>query len=377
MHPSTLLLLALLPAPHHAQPSPPCRDRFLAPFTPTSIWNHPIGSSAHYIPAGIYSGSPSSRTSPPVCFHNDLEYAVLATPSTPNLTWMDTSGDFPGSCSTIAKPVSTLPFPPTFTTSCDPNNAGAAVLLPDNRTLVQLQPLYRHNLTHFVAWYHTGAPIPFPWEMDILGDGALGAHGGSGLSAIGGSIRSGELSATTPPITHALKLELWAHAFYFANWTTMDPKSAYTWPATGSDSYTFNTQGAGYNGTNPYLKPGALLAVPPATSATLAPTLTTTPAAKILHALTFYGAYIVDDTGSRAGGGAFCAQDTVNAEVEAEYGYSIAISKPLTPTQGGDFYKDLVAIYQALSVVVNNGPESVGGGGVPLAPMAPPICGAT
>lgn len=45
----------------------------------------------------------------------------------------------------------------------------------------------------FVCWYryHQGAPQDFPWEVDIESDGALGAHGGSGLSALGGSIRLG------------------------------------------------------------------------------------------------------------------------------------------------------------------------------------------
>jgi len=255
-----------------------------------------------------------------------------------------------------------------------PNNAGAAILFPDNRTVAQLQPLYRHNLTHFVAWYHNGAPDPFPWVVDVEGDGALGAHGGSGLSAFGGSIRSGELSASTGPIMHAIKLELWAHAWYFANWSSMQPDSAFSWPATGSDSYTFSTNGNGYNGTNPYLKPGSLLSVPPNLSPSIEARLTTTPGKKILQALTLFGGYIVDDTGSQEGGGAFCAEHAVNEEMEREYGFSISISNPLTPSQGSGLYNDLVAIFQALSVVVNNSPYSIGGGGSPLAPLAPPLC---
>ena len=42
----------------------------------------------------------------------------------------------------------------------------------------------------------------------IFGDGIGGAHGGSGLSSIGGSIRLGELLPGAPPIPHALKIEL-------------------------------------------------------------------------------------------------------------------------------------------------------------------------
>ena len=39
-----------------------------------------------------------------------------------------------------------------------------------------------------------------------------GAHGGSHLSSIGGTIRRGELLPGAPPIRHALKLMLWARA---------------------------------------------------------------------------------------------------------------------------------------------------------------------
>ena len=51
-----------------------------------------------------------------------------------------------------------------------------------------------------------GCPQRFPNVSDIFGDGALGAHGGSGLSGFGGSVRAGELLPATGPIRHALKL---------------------------------------------------------------------------------------------------------------------------------------------------------------------------
>ena len=96
-----------------------------------------------------------------------------------------------------------ISFPANLVTDCVANNNGAGVLLPDNRTLVQMQPLYVPEAGKpIIAWWHTGAPQPFPWTMDILGDGNLGAHGGSGLSAFGGSIRQGELLPGAPPINH-------------------------------------------------------------------------------------------------------------------------------------------------------------------------------
>ena len=57
--------------------------------------------------------------------------------------------------------------------------------------------------------------------------------------------------------------------------------------------------GNGYNGTLPYLKPGALLAVRPQDQAAVAALLSTQPAKLLLDALVDYGGYIVDDTGSQ------------------------------------------------------------------------------
>lgn len=161
-----------------------------------------------------------------------------------------------------------------------------------------------------------------------------------------------------------------------------------------------------YTGTNPYLKPGALLAVPAAAAPGVV--TKTVPGAKILKALTTYGevwrrrqsqsamggnvpsshlpplaaaccppagAYIVDDTACDTA--AICAEPSITTELEAEYGISFDIGSPASPGAGGataDFYWDLVAIFQALQVVANNGATSVGGGGTPTGPLAPPIC---
>lgn len=80
---------------------------------------------------------------------------------------------------------------------------------------------------------------------DITGDGLHGAHGGSGMSAVGGTIRSGELNPGAPPIPHALKLELAGWLYYFGghrlNPVTSNNQGAtqYRWPATRSDIYTW------------------------------------------------------------------------------------------------------------------------------------------
>ena len=350
-----------------------CRDRFLWPFSATSIWNTAIGSDAIYLDAGIYPAE-TGALGPPNGIHNDQDWLIKTTSNDPYVNWIDDSGNFPGLCTANGPVHAQIPFPTNFSTDCVANNNGAGVLLPDNVTLVQMQPLYVPKPGGpIIAWWHTGAPQPFPWNVSILGDGALGAHGGSGLSSFGGTLRSGELSAASLPIAHALKLELWAHAYYFFNWTTRNYSSCFTWPAVGCDSYWDHT-GSGYNGTNPFLKPGALLAVPPTRAPTVFTQLVTIPGRRILQALTDYGGYIVDDTGSQVGGGALCAERQVSVELEAEYGFSWFIEKPLTSSQGIPLYNDLVAIFRALSIVVNNDAEHIGGGGIPRQPPPPPIC---
>ena len=55
--------------------SPPCRDRFLSPFSSTSIWNTAIGSNAVFSPAKLYE---SAAQAPPN-FHNDQDFFLMVT----------------------------------------------------------------------------------------------------------------------------------------------------------------------------------------------------------------------------------------------------------------------------------------------------------
>lgn len=352
-----------------------CRDKFLWPFSANSIWNTPIGSNAQYVPANIYDGANNLRGNP-VEIHNDQEWPVLVSAQDPIVSWLDTGGNFPGQpppCGTATGPEKAkIQIPANFHTDCPANNNGAGFLASDNVTLIQMQPLYRPTAGGPIyAWYHRGAPQPFPWEISIFSDGNLGAHGGSGLSAFGGTIRLGELLTSTGPIRHALKLELWAHAYYF--WDNKNDNSCFTWPAIGCDDY-FKNPTVGYNGTLEYLKPGALLAIPPKLSSQIESSLKTSVSKKILNALVDYGGYIVDDTGSQQGGGAICMEHGVNDEIYSNFGYSISIENPLTPNQGSELYYDIVLIFKFLHVVVNNGPNNIGGGGIPRQPPPPPFC---
>ena len=179
-----------------------------------------------------------------------------------------------------------------------------------------------------------------------------------------------------PPIPHALKLELFAHRYYYGiveasghrlqNKTQANGgRTQYVWPATSSDNYCcWPKHPLAYNGSLPELAPGALLAIPPSVADSVR--TTTDLGGKIKQALVDYGGYIVDDTASDSAAVIF--EHAAEAEVGRLYNITLA-------TSSGPWYADLLAIFQALHVVANNAAAAVGGGGRPRAPLAPPICG--
>jgi hypothetical protein len=146
-------------------------------------------------------------------------------------------------------------------------------------------------------------------------------------------------------------------------------------------------------GLQPYLAPGALLAIPRSSADSV--TTTTVPGALIkqgehgrnstnqpplsavTHSLTIwltvhlhvamieYGAYIVDDTASDSA--ALIFEEDLSDDFPALYNLTLS-------TSGGPWYNDLLEIFQGLQVVTNNHNSSVGGGGAPGVPLAPPIC---
>eukprot|EP00054_Salpingoeca_dolichothecata_P019611 m.122193 g.122193 ORF g.122193 m.122193 type:complete len:354 (-) comp23316_c0_seq1:70-1131(-) len=327
-----------------------CRRETAWPFSNVSVWNYPIGSAADYAPANIFLNHT------PVNMHSDDDYFFVLNGDEEAFPWYDQGwwGNPGGSahCQVQGKFVQNIPFNRSWTVQMYGNNNGAGILFP-NKTLLQMQPLYRCT---------PGSPLlalvigPGRGQLQsIFGDGRLGAHGGSGLSAVGGTIRLGELLPETGPITHALKLELYAHQYYYGK------PPGYFWPANTCDGYAFKPGALRYNGTNPLLSPGSLLAIPPSLAASV--NISTTPGQKILRALTDYGGYLVDDTAWDAG--AVCTEHGVTDELQHAYNLTFN-SDPLRA--------DLVSIFRALSIVTNNSPTTIGGGGTPRAPFAPPFC---
>jgi hypothetical protein len=231
-------------------------------------------------------------------------------------------------------------LPPSTPNEC------SAFLSSDGHTLIQLEPTCRIDAKGPIVGYpRTGE--------DLYGMGILGTHWGSGLSALGGSIRSGELTDTVP-IHHALKLNLWG------KWLAYEGKTpGYRWPADRADGYAKT----GYQGHNPNLVMGSLLALPPDLT-TKALGITTKVGEKLFHALQDYGAYVSDDSGWDAID--LCAEQGVADQVDARYAEKLSGNT-------GAFYEDEVRLFRALKVVSNNNPGSVGGGGAPRRSLAPPL----
>lgn len=330
------------------------RDKHQQPFACDSIWNTPIGANAKYVPANI---QPAGYTS------GDEDYYIVTTESDPLVPWYNPESWMPGRCSTIGKGRNgylhvpqDLIVPDAIETNT-PNNA-AAFLQPDGKTLIQMSPLARCETGGTVFGYVTPS-YPHHHE-NIYGQGITGGHAGSGLSSIGGTIRLGEL-ISDQPIRHALKIEVFANKYLY------NQPPGYRWPAVRADVYAYNNYYADgkmqYGGSNPSLVMGSLLAIPPQiTEASLK--LQTIPGRKLFFTLQNYGGYIADDTLWDAN--AIAIEQGINEEFASHYHYSF-------DSDAGSFHDDINKLFQALQIVDNNIPESIGGGGKPRQPLAPAI----
>lgn len=362
------------------------RDPFLWPFANTSIWNMPIGSNAVYVPANLPPIPSSSDPNNPDYWWPvpwvDWDIIVL-TPSAPVTDIYHSSAAWSGAnrCDPTDVPPIVyfqLPMPSNFIVPDGPGNNSAAFLEPDGRTLIQTQP--------FTRCYSTlGGTTLSPWSqippVDLYGSGIDGSHGGSGLSAIGGSIRIGELRPGQQGPHHALKLSFYS-AQVLHKCGANDPpnyQSCYRWPARGADANAGSANG-GYGtvaGGNPppAMQMGALLAIPASVDlSTLG--LETEPGTQLAWTLQNYGAYIDDsggepqfEIGAESGPAADGSYTSLDAQFTADWGYDIE-QRVGTNTP---WSRDIQRLMAALNVVDNNGPTSIGGGGTPLQPLAPPL----
>ena len=361
--------------------APSCRNASAWPYAASSVWNTPLGASAQFSPALLFPPDGSERSAP---WHvgSDGEFFVQVDDTTPLVTWFD-QGHWGGPataaayCNVTGKAVGQIRFPADVVigpagscgmgaSACFGGNNPITLLQPDDDTLLFMQPAY---VCEPGAPFLAILPSANEANASIRSDGTLGGHGGSGLNTFGGTIRLGELLPEAPPIAHVLKLELFAHLFY----DPLENKSTcFRWPAVTCDGYAFDKSNPGfYNGSNPLVQPGSLLAVAPADAPALNASLQTVPGRKMLAALRDYGALLVDDTFWNST--SICVQVGVEDEFTAAYGFGFAVTAAAKGA-AKEWYDDMLSIFRALSVVVSNAADAPGGGGAPLQPPPPPFC---
>lgn len=337
------------------------RDPYKWPFASTSIWNMPIGAGAKYVPAHL-SATPGNTvwaTMPGI----DEEHIVM-TPAAPRAPIRQSHAGWSGKdrCGATGPVLATVPIPHGYVVTSDTRNSVGAFLLPDRRTIVQAQPFAR------CAAGAPGTALVRLAEADLYGPGIAGAHGGSGLSAIGGSIRVGELrpGAAHGP-RHALKVNVYAKEALFECATRA---ACYRWPATQADSYAVGTYGVATRNRNKAMKMGALLAIPYSVPIA-ALGLETAPARQLAWTLQNYGAYVVDDT--FAPGFDINVEDGPDGSVRRQFRADWGFDMDQRVIQATPWVRDIQKLVRALHVVDNNRPSRIGGGGTPRQPLAPPI----
>ena len=318
----------------------PTRDPWVWPFARESIWNTPIGSGAVYVPAGIGAAAK-------VDIDEELLFRVSEGAPVRKLfapkSWEARAGgtqELPGFQidDSILVPDARKWFTP---------NACAALLMPDGHTVKNIGVMCRTEPGGPVFGYNFG-------DTDLHGDGIRGGHGASAMSALGGSIRLGELTRAEP-MRHAIKVDLFCKRHVYFG----EDRKGFRWPANRSDSYAAKE----YAGKNRALVIGSLLAIPPGVNEQSAGVKTGV-GRKLFHALQDFGAYVVDDAAWDCH--YLCAEKGVAAEVEKTSGLKF-------DDKNGALFGDVNALFALLAVVDNNAPDSIGGGGKPRAPLAPPL----
>lgn len=337
------------------------RNPLLWPFSVNSIWNTPIGSNAVYVNARLEKPEEGIIT-----VDEDL---IVLTPDAPLLEVYENNARWDRTkdrCVKTGKLLGKFPIPTSFVVSPKTwdgvtPNSGIAVLMPDKRTIVQGQP-YSYCPEY---GYATMLKV-FKNNNDIYGDGTYGAHGGSKLSAIGGTLRNHELTPTSGPIRHALKINICGGKnMYFDSIT-----KGFRWPAISSDDYAGRKYGTLRK--TPAVKEcrmGALMAIPAIIKLdTLG--FETVPGRILAQTFQDFGAYVVDDSGWNvfAIETEWSPTGRFTGEFKKNWGFDFVVYKESTP-----WSRDIAKIYNALHVVDNNSAVNIGGGGTPRAPLAPPF----
>ena len=339
------------------------RDPYLWPFAVSSIWNMPIGSNANYVPALL-----EMPTAKMLTLDEDL---IVLTPdvSNMNINWCSVRWGTGDRC-TPDQPLKlqgSVPIPQSFVvspTTWDGTtpNAGIAVLLNDRHTIWQSQPF-----AHCSNGSDATTGYVYTDNQDLYGDGYYGSHGGSRLSVLGGSIRVNELTPTSGPIRHAIKMNLCGSKNFYYDAIN----KGFRWPALAADAAAPTNYGSLRTSTpQPECRMGALMAIP-ATVSIASMGLESDPGKILAQVLQDYGGYVVDGTG----------WDVFAIETEwgpngrfrdifkQNWGYDFVLS--MSQSTSTIWGRDIVKIYKALNIVTNNTSSTIGGGGSPRQALAP------
>ncbi len=350
-----LLLGAALPLAAQAA----TRDPLVQPFAIDSIWNMPIGTGAQYVAINM-AADPSNDVWAPMPQIDD-EYIFLdSTAPLTNINYSDAAWTGRDRCNATGGLLFQAPFPTNYVVPSNMGNNSAVFLMPDNRTLIHSQPI-----TRCVAGGPATSVIEFS-GVDIYGDGRYGSHGGSALSAIGGSIRLGEFRPGIP-VRHTIKIDVDSPVVLARCSSDSD---CFRWPAFTADAGAPGSYGTQNPNPVPGMKMGALLAIPTSTNINNLG-LESVPGQMLAWTLQNYGAYIVDTTG----GPSF----TINAETgpngskRDQFKADFGMDFEQRVNSNTPWSRDMQRLVQALYLVANNGPTSIGGGGTPLQPLALPL----
>lgn len=351
------------------------RNIYQWPFSKYSIWNMPIGSGAQLVNANI--ADPTDEL-----LYSDGDVIVLDTNAPEKQVQEVTGGRFWDQsvdqatyrCSPNGEILGTVLIPNGFITTREgaTPNASGALLRPDKMSILDTQPFSACSNGKYTSAY---------WNdiVQLNGDGIFGSHGGSGLSALGGTIRNFELASNYPRdgIKHALKMVLYENDNLNCDAipNSLDENCA-RWPARTADGYAHPnscpSSQSQYCGSNSHLKPGSLLVLDANFDLN---SLSTEIGKRIGWTYQNYGAYVVDAAGWKA---------TV---LQLEMGPS-GVGKDVFQQQwgmsfGGDmndrgsnpWLSDYYKIIKSLKIVTNNAPNAIGGGGTPRQPLAPAFDG--
>ena len=299
------------------------------PFAVSSPWNMPIGSGATYtaasdsrtanlIDSSIGIGVNAAQYSHPV-------YVASASDPLMNVHFKTAPTGLNGSGPAVYNGVVSFRIPVGATPAAG-SDAHMHVVDPDGRTL--------HETWMFSGCTGTECNAAGYARTDLYGSGVGSVNGVNagmrayGGSAIGGLIRTWEIKAGA--IRHAVAVAL----------TTTQLKKGWVWPATQEDSASST-----YAGQVPM---GSLMAIPP--SVNLSSLGLSSGGLLLARALQDYGGYVVD----RSAGFTFYAEPSAESLL-------------------GPMRADVAKIRAQLRLVTDNTSSSVGGGGTPRVPLAPPL----